>query len=327
MITPVEMKLTLPMSLSNGVVSTTTKVWDMLTASRDGNLDRVQQLANDCPELLYAQYNYTPPIHFAVREGHVQLVRYLLDHGALDPTYITYPFGDTLLTVAKDRGYNEIAGLLQQYLDDPSRHKFKGDNGEIHYNRSEAETAFQIAVDKEQIHEVKQLLKEHPEYVHNETFFWGEGILMMPAKDGNSELVELLLNHGAKVPRISKWGRFYYFKHYPIAVLLMENGMDAHHMTWHHVTLLHDMAQEGDVQKAELLLKHGADIDPIEEEYQSTPLGLAARWGRVEMVRFLLEQGADPNKSGAVWSTPLAWAQMKGHSEIEGLLRNGGAHS
>ena len=327
MITPVEMKLTLPMSLSNDVMTITTKVWDILNASRDGNLERTQQLANECPELLYAQYNYTPPIHFAVREGHLQLVQYLLDQGALDPTYKTYPFGDSLLTIAKDRGHIKIADLLQQYIDDPSRHKFKGDNGEIHYNRSESETAFQKAVDKEHIREVKQLLKDHPEYVHDETFFWGEGILMMPAKDGNRELVELLLNHGAKVPPVSKWGRFYYFRHYPIAQLLMENGMDAHHMTWHHVTLLHDMAQEGDIQKADLLLKHGADIDAVEEEYQSTPLGLAARWGRVEMVRFLLELGADPNKSGAAWSAPLTWALNKGHSEVEALLRNGGAHS
>jgi ankyrin repeat protein len=29
---------------------------------------------------------YTP-IHFAVREGHVELVKYLLDNGAHDPNY------------------------------------------------------------------------------------------------------------------------------------------------------------------------------------------------------------------------------------------------
>jgi uncharacterized protein len=325
MITPVEMKLELPMSLSNGVVSTTFKVWEILTASRDGNLERVQQLLDECPELAYAQYNYTPPIHFAVREGHVQLVRCLLNKGALDPTYKTYPFGDTLLTIAKDRGYDEIANLLQQYLDDPLRHQFKGDNGEIHYNRSEAELEFQKAVDKGDIKKTTRLLEAHPEFVHDETFFWGEGIMMMPAKDANQELVKLLSDHGAKVPLISKWGRFYYFKHYHIAAFLMENGMDTQHKTWHHVTLLHDMAQEGNIEKASLLLQHGAAIDPLEEEYQSTPLGMAARWGHTEMVEFLLQQGADPNKSGAPWSTPLAWALQKGHKGIENTLRKAGA--
>ena len=325
MIQPIEMKSTLPMNLSNGVVSTTTKVWDILTASRDGDLERIKEFTRDCPELIYAQYNYTPPIHFAVREGHLHLVRHLLNHGALDPAYITYPFKDTLLTVAQDRGYQDIVIMLQQYLKDPTLCNFKGDNGEIKYGRSEPQQEFQKAVDKGDLDKTKHLLKEHPEFVEDETFFWGEGILMMPAKDGNRNLLELLMAHGAKVPDISKWGRFYYFKHYPIAAFLMENGMKPNHMTWHHVTLLHDMAQEGDIQKATLLLQYGAEINNIEEEYQSTPLGLAARWGHSEMVELLLNNGADPNKSGASWATPLTWTRKKGHTNIENVLRKAGA--
>ena len=45
------------------------------------------------------------------------------------------------------------------------------------------------------------------------------------------------------------------------------------------MTLLHDMAQSGDIAKAGLLLEHGADIDAIDDEYRATPLGMAARWG------------------------------------------------
>jgi ankyrin repeat protein len=95
---------------------------------------------------------------------------------------------------------------------------------------------------------------------------------------------------------------------------------DPNHMSWHHVTLLHDTAQCGDLKKAKMLIRHGALIDPVEEEYQSTPLGLAARWGHKPMVAFLLEQGTDPDKAGAEWSTPLAWARKKGHEAIEKLL-------
>ena len=85
------------------------------------------------------------------------------------------------------------------------------------------------------------------------------------------------------------------------------------------------MALTGDVQKARLLLDHGGDIHAIDEEYQSTPLGYAAHWGRREMVALLLERGADPNTAGAPWATPLAWARKKGHAEIEADLRRAGA--
>ena len=245
----------------------------------------------------------------------------------MDPAYITYPFGDKLLTIARERRFNDIAKLLEDYHQDPSRCKYKGDNGEIFYNRTPLQLEFQKVVDKENIKKTRAMLEANPELVHDDLYFWGEGLLMMPAKDGNAALIKLLLSYGAKVPTMSKWGRFYYFKHYKIAALLMENGMEANHMTWHRTTLLHDIAQEGDSKKAKLLLQYGASIDPIEEQYQSTPLGMAARWGRVEMVELLLQHGADPNQAGASWATPLAWAQVKGHPATERILRNAGAHA
>jgi ankyrin repeat protein len=325
MIQPKEMKSNLPVELANGVMSTTSNVWDILESSKNGDLETVKKLVAESPELVYAQYNYTPPIHFAVREGHLSLVKYLLDRGALDPEYITYPFKETLLTVAQDRDYNEIALLLQDYLGHPARCKFKGDNGTIQYDMSQAKQKFQRAVNHNEIKTTEQMLKEHPEFALDDMLSWGEGILMMPANRKNSELIELLMRYGAKVPDISKWGRAYYFKHYDIAASLLEKGMNPNHMTWHSVTLLHDMAQEGDLQKASLLIKYGAEINPIEEEYQSTPLGLSAKWGQTEMVKYLLAQGADPEKAGAPWATPLSWVKKKGHIEIEEILINAGA--
>jgi len=325
MIKPNELKQDLPMSLSGGVLSTTTKVWDILMASHAGNLELVMQMAADCPELLYAQYNYTPPIHFAVREGHIDLVNYLLEQGAHDPTYRIYPFLDTLQTLALDRGFDEIASQLDAYAGNPALHKFKGDNGKIHVNRSPLEKEFQAAVDKGDLEKTGQILQSNPEFALDENFFWGEGILTMPAKRADFKLIDLLMSYGAKVPDILKWTQAYYFERYDSAGYLVEHGMNPDTMSWHQVTILHDMAQKGNVPKARLLLEHGANIDVVEEEYQSTPLGMAARWGHIEMVRLLLEQDADPNKSGAAWATPLAWATKKSHAEIESILKDAGA--
>ena len=132
--------------------------------------------------------------------------------------------------------------------------------------------------------------------------------------------MKLLMLHGATVPRVVKWAPAYYFERYDSAEFLLEHGMDANTTSWHHVTLLHDMAKQGDVGRAKLLLDHGAGLDAIEEEYNSTPLGLAARWGNAEMVQFLLDRGADPNISGADWSAPIAWAKKKEHAKIASIL-------
>src|SRR5688500_13676841 len=173
MVQPNEMKRELSMKLSNGAVSTTTQVWNILTASREGNLEQVKKLAGECPELIYAQYNYTPPIHFAVREGHVDLVNYLLDQGAQDPSYKIYPFQDSLLTIAQDRGHGEIAILLEEYNRDPLRCKFRGDNGAIDYGWTPLQQEFQNAVDKEDYDLTQKILKEHPGFLNDDLFFWG----------------------------------------------------------------------------------------------------------------------------------------------------------
>ena len=325
MLQPNELKLTLPMELSDGVVSVTTKVWDVLVASKTGSLDTVKKLVDECPELIYAQYNYTPPIHFAVREGHVDLVNYLLNNGAHDPAYKTHPFLETLQTVAKDRGNHEIFSLLDKYAVNTSMHKFKGDNGKIRFQRTDLQIKFERSVYSGDLQTTGTILKQNPEFAKDETYFWGEGILTFAAKENNHPMIDLLMSYGAKVPDILKWTQFYYFEHNEGAAYIMEKGMNPNTMSWHHVTILHDMAQKGSIAKAELLLKYGAEINPIDEEYQSTPLGMASKWGHLEMVNYLLEQGADPNKAGASWATPLAWAKKKEHAEIEETLLKLGA--
>ncbi|MES2332582.1 MAG: ankyrin repeat domain-containing protein [Bacteroidota bacterium] len=325
MIQPNEMKYGLPMSIPNDVISTNTKVWEILVASKKGDLETIKRMADECPELLYAQYNYTPPIHFAVREGHIDLVKYLLSHGAHDSSYKIYPFGDSLETIAEERGHHEIVLLLEQYAKDDSIQKYKGDNGGIDFQRTALQREFEYAVHKENVATVEKIVKSHPEFALDETFSWGEGILTIPAQHRNFLLINLLIRYGAKVPRILKWAQAYYFKFYESAVFMMENGMYPNTMSWQQVTIVHDMAQKGDLPKTQLLIKHGAEIDVIDEEYLSTPLGMAARWGHYDMVHFLLSQGADVNRSGANWSTPLAWAQKKGHREIEKMLLKAGA--
>lgn len=42
-------------------------------------------------------------------------------------------------------------------------------------------------------------------------------------------------------------GAWHYFEHADMGEYLLQRGMNANHMHWNHVTLLHDMAYTGDI--------------------------------------------------------------------------------
>ena len=83
----------------------------------------------------------------------------------------------------------------------------------------------------------------------------------------------------------------------------------------------------------DVLLSGGADID-IEAKNRdgSTPLGWAAYFGKLEMVAFLVDRGADPNKAdkngytplGAAITSPFMGSELN-RSEIIKYLKDKGA--
>jgi ankyrin repeat protein len=313
---PVEMRAGFTMRLHDNSTVATADVWSMLIAARDGDLERVKALAAATPSLMRCDYNYMPPFHLAVREGHLDVVRFLADHGAVNPKYVTYPYKETLLAVATDRGYREIADVLEAHAADIDLDRPEEEVKHIEYETDFERRRFQRIVGANALSAVEAMLEARPELATDPFTFWSEGVMSMPANRRNRAMLELLLRYGARVPDVAKWGREYYFKHYDVAAFLLDSGMNPNHMNCHRTTLLHGMAQLGEVRKAALLLDRGADINAVDEEFRSTPLGFAARWGQRRMVRLLLDRGADPALAGADWATPLAWARKKGHAKI-----------
>jgi hypothetical protein len=210
-----------------------------------------------------------------------------------------------LQIIAQDRNHSEIALLLEQYAKDKSKQKYKGDNGEILYNRTELQVEFQEAVNKGSLGKTEKILKEHPEFAKDETYFWGEGILVFAAKENNRKMIDLLMSYGAKVPTVLKWAQFYYFERLDAATYMIENGMNPNTMSWHHVTILHDMAQNGDIKKAELLIKHRSRYRSRRRRISVNPFGngwqdgnklkwLIIYWGKVRILIRLVLHGPRP---------------------------------
>jgi ankyrin repeat protein len=318
---PIELRTPFTMRLRDNSGVSTTDVWRILVAARDGNLELVKELLAAWPALIRSAYNYMPPLHLAVREGHLDVVRCLAERGAVNPKYRTYPYDEPLVTVATDRGHAEIASVLEEFgpRSDPDRPE--DESGHIEYESDWERRRFERLVASNTLRGAQELLGRRPELATDPYAFHCEGILSQPANRRYMKMLDLLMRHGARVPDVSKWAHAYYFKHDDVASLLMERGMNANHMNVHRTTLLHEMARLGELTRATLLLDHGADIDAVDQEFRSTPLGFAARWGQRKMVRLLLDRGADRGRSGAEWAAPLEWARRKGHRTIEADLR------
>ncbi len=86
---------------------------------------------------------------------------------------------------------------------------------------------------------------------------------------------------------------------------------------------------ERDLQIAQLLIDHGADIDAIGggsgDRALTTPLDAATWTGNIEMVQLLLANGADPNKAYQGMPAPVGTAIGHGRKEIFLLLIAAGA--
>ena len=84
-------------------------------------------------------------------------------------------------------------------------------------------------------------------------------------------------------------------------------------------------AYRGDVELTQLLIQRGAELNHT-AKHRLTALMLAVINSRTEVVRLLVEAGADRNIAGSYGSfacTPLQYAQKSGQDEIAQILRNG----
>ena len=81
----------------------------VIQAAAAGDTRRVRSMVASQPGLVHAEFEYRPPLRFAVAENRLETARLLLDLGA-SGTYDSY--GDPLITIARDRGYAAMETLL-----------------------------------------------------------------------------------------------------------------------------------------------------------------------------------------------------------------------
>ena len=310
-------------------------------AAAMGDADAVRQILDSDPGAVRALGDEAGrPMGEAARRGHTDVIVVLLARG-VDPNRRDgrdAPRGKALWHAAQ-RGDGEMARMLLEAGADPNAGIESSGTAAWMAKKPELRRMFEEhggCVDASghlldgNDEAVLAMADEDPDAVS--THGCG-GIFTMAVSFKRRDLLQPLLDRGVRVPDVVTGCRTYLWNTPDMTRVLLEHGMNPNLPNWQRVTPLHDICSRGgrgrpDANRHELLdlfLEFGADINAMDEEYRSTPLGWAARSGLPDMVELLLARGADANLSGESWATPLEWAQRRGYKDIGALLLAHGA--
>jgi uncharacterized protein len=152
--------------------------------------------------------------------------------------------------------------------------------------------------------------------------------LLEAAKSGDFTLVKKVLAKGARVDAKDEKGGTALVRaagegHFEVANLLIEQGADVNAKDKYGLTALRQAARRGDLKLVILLLDRGADVGA--GTGKTTALIEAACHDGLEVTRVLLDKGADLNSRAYFGQTALSCAARRGKKDLVKLLLDRGA--
>jgi ankyrin repeat protein len=312
---------------------------DISVAAKIGYYHRVRELLEEDPGLAnrlppHVGYYSGLPLRCAAGAGYMEIVKLLLDNGANpnEPEPGIAPTGGALHAAISGKHFDIVKLLLEKGADADSEVESSGDCLFI---------AKWVKAPKEIIDLIASYSRKIKPSDESDADLTPE-TLALKLKDNPHMQTDHLLNdfiNGEKRAHIDVMLRFqpellklqhfdrqaWYdnatIKSPEFARWLFERGLSPDRRNWLGITLLHRCAAKGDKEVAALCLEFGGDINSVETEWSSTPLGWAAKEGNIEMVHWFLQRGADPQLPiDEPWARPIAWALRRGHSAIVRLL-------
>ena len=236
-------------------------VWDTICAATAGDAAALRHLLERDPKLS----RYNQPIHFAAREGCIEAVRLLLDAGA-DPDAKFN--GDDPVTVARDRGHEEVIRLLEDVRSRRGRAGAASTDHPIH-----------IAASAGDVDRVRELLDAEPRLVQVGDREGSTPLHRAVAKSAR-EVVCLLLDRGADIHARHGGGQRNEFGYPAVDFQPIDTAL------WNGPY----WGVRGDIEMARLLLSRGAAHDLV----------IASALGDIERMREILDENPADCRGAAV---------------------------
>jgi ankyrin repeat protein len=304
--------------------------YDISVAARLGDYERVKELLDKNPALanqlpLHDGYYSGLPLRNASAGGFTEIVKLLLDRGAnpneREPGIA--PWGASLHSAISCRHWHIVRLLIEHGANV---------NGHVESSGNCLWMAKHVGAPQEVI---DLLISKGARLSLELICYDGNPDTLTPLLEANPDLVFTndehrdLLNHRALVDLVLKYQPDI-LKQFSIrnmndpeqARWLIQHGLNSNNTDWLGAGPLHRAASDGNIEMAAVYLDAGADINAMDTDSSSTPLGWAARYGKKEMVEWLLQKGADSGLPvEEEWARAGKWAERRRHEEIVRILK------
>ena len=245
------------------------------------------------------------PLHCACRSGALDVVKVLVEAGA--GVRVTDTEGDTCLTLAAYFGHTETVRYLVGLLQVDVTHKDSAGHTALILSACNHPAVMEVLIDAGAEVEVKDKTGFSP--------------LHWACRSGSLAVVKVLVKAGARVCVADNKGNgcltvaAHHGHTETVRTLLCMPEVDVNQSNDSGFTALHHAVFEKHSDVVQLLIDAGADIDEKYAVMDVAPLRCACEVGELEIVKMLVEAGADVCATEENGDTCLTVAAYHGHTE------------